>query len=155
MHSAIMDFDAILWHLQQYFPEDGDLLDWETVDMINDMPYYLEEDKFICVHAGVPMDESGRVLPLDDAEPELLFHDRRFKEPEVLPIDSKCVFFGHTPTTYLQPKAEILTYLKPGCKKGSSILDYSKIHLDTGASMNGILGCFCVETCQAHYVHKQ
>ena len=27
MHSAIMDYDAILWHLQQYFPKDGSLLD--------------------------------------------------------------------------------------------------------------------------------
>ena len=65
MHSAILDFDAILWHWQQYFPEDGNLLDWDTVDMLVDLSYYIEENDFICVHAGVPMDECGRLLPLN------------------------------------------------------------------------------------------
>ena len=85
MHSAVMDFDTILWHLQQYFPDDGELLDWETVDRLVELPYYLEEENFICVHAGVPMDEEGRLLPVEDADPEELINDRRFKHPHAIP----------------------------------------------------------------------
>lgn len=153
MHSAILDFDAILWHLQQYFPEDGNLLDWDIVDMLVDLPYYIEENDFICVHAGVPMDECGRLIPLNEVSPEEFVHDRRFKDPMVLPKDSKCVFFGHTPTTYINPTPKILTYPKVGYAQDSrNISDYYKIHLDTGASVNGVLSCFCVDNCQAFYI---
>jgi serine/threonine protein phosphatase 1 len=155
MHSAILDFDAILWHLQQYFPEDGNLLDWDTVDMLVDLPYYIEENDFICVHAGVPMDKCGRLLPLNEVSPEEFVHDRRFKDPMVLPKESKCVFFGHTPTTYINHTPKILTYPKVGCAQDSrNISDYYKIHLDTGASVNGVLSCFCVDNCQAFYITK-
>lgn len=155
MHSAILDFDAILWHLQKYFPEDGNLLDWDTVDMLVDLPYYIEENDFICVHAGVPMDECGRLLPLNEVSLEEFVHDRRFKDPMVLPKESKCVFFGHTPTTYINPIPKILTYPKVGCAQDSrNISDYYKIHLDTGASVNGVLSCFCVDNCQAFYITK-
>lgn len=139
MHSAILDFDAILWHLQQYFPEDGNLLDWDMVDMLVDLPYYKEEKDFICVHAGVPMDAGGRLLPVDEATPEELVHDRRFKDPDVLPKDGKCAFFGHTPTTYLQSEPKILTYPRTYCAPDSrNISDYCKIHLDTGTALSGV-----------------
>ena len=155
MHSAILDFDAILWHLQQYFLKDGNLLDWDTVDMLVDLPYYIEENDFICVHAGVPMDECGRLLPLNEVSPEEFIHDRRFKDPTLLPKDSKCVLFGHTPTTYIISTPKILTYPKIGCVQGSrNISDYCKVYLDTGASMNGVLSCFCVDNCQAFYITK-
>ena len=32
------------------------------------------------------------------------------------------------------------------------VSDYYKIHLDTGAWSNGVLGCFCIDTCRAFYV---
>lgn len=156
MHSAILDFDAILVQLQQYFPEDGHLLNWETIDMLVDLPYFIEEKDFVCVHAGVPMDEKGRVLPLSEASPEELIYDRRFKNPGVLPRESKCVLFGHTPTTYIINEPKILAYPTRHNNQHSprSIADYCKVHLDTGASMSGVLGCFCIDTCQAFYVRK-
>ena len=155
MHAAILDFDAILVHLQTYFPEDGHLLDWETVDMFAELPYYIEEEDFVCVHAGVPMDEEGRVLPLKEASPEELLYDRRFKNPNILPKESKCVFFGHTPTTYIINEPKILAYpARVGVSNSRSIAHYCKVHLDTGASMNGVLGCFCVDDCRAFYVKK-
>ena len=153
MHSAVQDLDAILWHLQQYFEGDGHLLDWETVDILVDLPYYLEERDFVCVHAGAPLDGAGRLLPLDEASPEELVNDRRFKEPTVLPKDGRCVFFGHTPTQYLSGKPQILTYLREGAR-GDRVSDYAKIHLDTGTTLSGVLGCFCVETCETFYVTK-
>ena len=156
MHSDILDFDATLAQMQQYFPEDGHLLDWETVDMLVDLPYYLEEKDFLCVHAGVPMDEEGRVLPLSEASPEELLYDRRFKHPTVLPKDSKCVLFGHTPTTYIVNTPKILAYpSRDSISAGRKIAHYCKIHLDTGVPMSGVLGCFCIDTCQAFYVKRE
>lgn len=66
--------------------------------------------------------------------------------------DAKCVFFGHTPTNYICGKPQILAYKRQG-KTGESIDDYYKIHLDTGSVLNGVLGCFCAETCRTYYVY--
>lgn len=150
--SPVSDFDAVLTDLRAYFPQDGHLLDWDTVDILIDLPYYFEERDFLCVHAGVPIDDTGRILSLRSVSPEELVYDRRFKDPSVLPNANKCVFFGHTPTTYLQPKPRILAYPRLKGARGNSITSYSKVHLDTGVSMNGVLGCFCVDTCRAFYV---
>lgn len=155
MHSALMDYDAILWHLQQYFPGDGDLLDWETVDRLTELPFYIEEEDFICVHAGIPLVQGGGLMPISEAAPEELVYDRTFKEPSVLPKGEKCVVYGHTPTTYIQDRPRILAYLRPECeRKTKRITDHCKIHLDTGVSINGVLGCFRVEDCRAFYVEK-
>ncbi|MBR7160837.1 MAG: serine/threonine protein phosphatase [Clostridia bacterium] len=155
IHFGVSDWDSVLWHLQQYFPKDGKLLDWDTVDRLTGLPYYIEDSDFICVHAGLPMDEKGKLLPPDEALPEELVHDRRFKNPNVLPRESKCVLFGHTPTVYVRPDPKIIAYPKPVCNQEEPhISDYYKIHLDTGVAMTGVLGCFCTDTCTAHYVTK-
>lgn len=155
MDTEPLHFDAALAQLQKYFPEDGHLLDWETVDMLADLPYYIEEKDFICVHAGVPLDAEGRVLPLCEASCEELLYDRRFKNPDILPKEGKCVFFGHTPTTYLVNDPKILAYpAVGGAPDRHNIAHYCKVHLDTGASTSGVLGCFCVETCKVFYVRK-
>ncbi|MBR5120111.1 MAG: serine/threonine protein phosphatase [Clostridia bacterium] len=155
MHSSILNFDDMLWHLQEYFPVENTLLDWNTVDMLVDLPYYFEEKDFICVHAGVPLDNSGRILPLAEGLPEEFVYDRQFKSPEILPKESKCVLFGHTPTTSITPNPKILAYPKIGhYLNKQNIANYFKIHLDTGVSMSGVLGCFCVDTCRAFYVTK-
>lgn len=154
MHNAIMDFDAILWRLQQYFP-DGKDLDWDTVDRLTDLPYYLETDDFICVHAAAPLDAAGRVLPPGDADPNALIYDRKFKNPDVLPRDGKCVLFGHTPTFYINGKAEILTYPRAGrAGQVHSVRDLCKVHLDTGVQHTGVLGAFRTDDCQAFYVKR-
>jgi ADP-ribosylglycohydrolase len=80
-------------------------------------------------------------------------NDRRFKEPDVVCQFAKCIFFGHTPTSYLCGADRILTYKRKDAR-GDRIADYYKIHLDTGASLRGVLGCFCVDTCSAYYVSK-
>ena len=155
MHSENLNFDDMLCHLQQYFPTENTSLDWNTVDMLVDLPYYVEEKDFICVHAGVPLDSSGRILPLSEGLPEQFVYDRRFKSPKILPKDSKCVLFGHTPTMSIAPATKILAYPKNTQKSNErSISDYFKIHLDTGASLSGVLGCFCIDTCRAFYVTK-
>ena len=146
------DYDFVLRKLQAYFP-DGALLDWETVDRMEALPYFYEREAYICVHAGVPLGGAGNILPLKQATPEKLVYDRIFKEPDVLPRGGKCVLFGHTPTIYLRTEPEIIRYLREGAK-GDKISDYYKIHLDTGVFYSGVLGCFRIDDCRSFYVSK-
>ena len=154
MQESPSDFDGILKQLQEYFPDDGNLLDWEPVDWFESLEYYIEERDFICVHAGVPFDRERCILPLDKAFPEQLVYDRIFKDQNVEVVGDKCVFFGHTPTGYFtQGDSKILTYARPE-RRGDSIYDYYKVHLDLGTWMSGMLGCFCIETCKCIYVER-
>lgn len=146
--------DALLGKLQEYFPEDGYLLDYGLVDWFESLPFYIEEDDFICVHAGLPLDGNGHILPIENAIPEQLVYDRTFKGKSIIVRGGKCVFFGHTPTSYiLNGDSKIIAYLKPN-RKGDSISDYYKVHLDLGTWMSGTLGCFCIDTCKCFYVKK-
>ena len=146
--------EQLLNKLKAYFSEDRELLDWELLDWFEQLPFYIEENDFICVHAGAPMDREGRVLPIENARPEELVYDRNFKDPKVIPTESKCVFFGHTPSCYLTGgKSKILTYLREG-KSGGTISDYCKIHLDVGTWITGTVGAFCLETCEPIYARK-
>lgn len=155
MHSAIMDYDTILCLLQEYFKEtDGKLLDWDTVDRLTDLPYYIEREKFVCVHAGIPTDGDGRLVDLCDADPDELVNDRLFKSERFLPDTEKCVFFGHTPTQYVKAGG-ILKYARKGKNESSTrIEDYLKIHLDTGVYLSGTLALFRVDDCTSHFVTK-
>ena len=147
------DYDFVLRKLKECFPDDGELLDWETVDRIEALPYYYETAAYICVHAGVPLDREGRILPLKDASPEQLVYDRIFKEPNIFPKEGKCVFFGHTTSMSLGYGTQITRFLREGAH-GDRVSDFYKIHLDTGTWMSGVLGCFRVEDCRSFYVGK-
>lgn len=154
MQGAPSDAGGALKKLRDYFSDDGSLLDWQLVDWFESLPFYIEEEDFICVHAGVPLDREARILPLEDAIPEQLVNDRAFKEPSVIVKDGKCVFFGHTPTSYVVGGDDkILAYLRPE-RQGNGVSDYYKIHLDLGTWVSGKLGCFCIETCKCFYVER-
>ena len=146
------DFDDVLKKLQNYFPEDGRLLDWDLVDWFDSLPSYIVEKDFICVHAGIPLDESQQLLPLSEVSVEQLVHDRRFKDPSVIHKSPKCVFFGHTQTDCICGENKILGYRRNNDVPAKSISDFYKVHLDTGSWSNGVLGCFCVNTCKTIYV---
>ena len=145
------NYDRVLEKLRTYF-SDGTLLDWETVDRFDLLPFYVETDKFIGVHAGLPF-RDGLFLPPEGARPEQLVYDRVFKEPDILPQGKMCILYGHTPVRYLTGQDEILLYPRDSAVKDSrNIADYCKIHLDTGVVLSGVLGCFAVNTCQSFYV---
>ena len=95
------DPSGLIKKLREYFPEDGELLDFGLLNWFDSLPFYIEEDDFICVHAGLPLDSGGHVLPIENALPEELVYDRNFKDPQVKVVGGKCIFFGHTPTNYL------------------------------------------------------
>ena len=152
MEQSPEDFDGVLETLKKYFPDDGGLLDWELVDWFESLPYYIEEEDFICVHAGVPLDAGHHILPLGQATPEQLVYDRNFKEPDVVVEGGKCVFYGHTPASSVVSGGDrILTYLRAGAV-GDKVTDYYKVHLDLGSWISGMVGAFCVETCKTVYV---
>lgn len=154
MKEASDDYDGVLQDLQGYFSTDGHLLNWELIDWLESLPYYVEREHFICVHAGIAT-ENEKILPLGENLPEHFLYDRRFKDPHFLPITDKCIFFGHTPTSYVCDEDIILTYLNPRFYGENSVRKYAKIHLDTGVWLNGKLGCFCVDTLTDYYVTKE
>ncbi len=154
MKESPADFGAVLEKLRSWFPRpDGELLEWELVDWLESLPLYIEEGQFYCVHAGLPLDENRRIVPPERVPAIRLLEDRQFMRPEVVPENSKCIFFGHTPTRYLCNEDRILTYCRQG-RSGGHIGDYYKIHLDTGTWLGGPLGCFCIDDCRAFYVKK-
>ena len=154
LETASDDFEAVLKKIQEFFPNDRDLLDWDLVDWFESLPAYIEEDEFICVHAGIPLDTQQRLLPLSEVSVEELVYDRRFKDPNVIHYSPKCVFFGHTQTNYINGENKIIGYPRNGKRTPEKVSDFYKIHLDTGTWSNGVLGCFCMDTLKAVYVSK-
>ena len=145
------DIESVMRSLREYFV-DGEYLDWDTVDWIESLPSYIETDSCIFVHAGVPCNEKRELRPLSSVSEEELLYDRRFKDKSFTHASPKCVFFGHTETSAITGKDEIIAYLRHGAKAPYSIRDFYKIHLDTGAWSRGTLGCFCIENCMVYYV---
>ncbi|MBE6630213.1 MAG: serine/threonine protein phosphatase [Ruminococcaceae bacterium] len=149
------DFDDVLLRLSTYFPGDGRRISWEIVDWLEELPSYIEEEDFICVHAGIPLDGEGYLQPLERVPLEQLLYGRGFKEPEVVHKSPKCVFFGHTSTDCVCGRNEILIYPRECVERTGTVRDFHKIHLDTGAWKSGVLGCFCVDTLETFYVKKE
>ena len=145
----------MLQELQAYFPNDGHLLDWDDIDWLDTLPYYIEGDDFICVHAGIPLLPDGRLSDPSRIEIEYLVHDRHFKEPGVYHLSDKCVLFGHTETRAICGQNKILAYKKAGATAILGVKDLMKVHLDTGAATNGVLGCFSLDNGRATYVYKR
>ena len=152
MEQSPDDFDGVLNNLKDYF-EDGYLLDYDVLDWLESLPYYIEEEDFICVHAGVPLNADKTLMALENAKIEQLVYDRQFKERNVYFEGDKCVFFGHTPISYINNQNKITAYKKRGMNTGT-IKDFYKVHLDTGVWILGVMGCFCVDNCTCYYVEK-
>ncbi len=148
------DFDYVLEKIREYFPYDGALLDWDTVDWIEELPYYIETDDFICVHAGIPIKSDGALAELSSVNPEALLYDRRFKNSDSVHKSKKCVFFGHTQTDCVCGEPRVLAYLRSNRTAPYTLADFYKLHLDTGSWSNGTLGCFCLDECKAYYVRR-
>lgn len=126
----------------------------QDVDDIMNMPYFHEEDDFVLVHAGVPFDIKGNMIPLEQTAIEDLVYDRRFKRESFLPPNTKCVIFGHTPTFYIDGhKGKIIKYQKENTV-GYKPKDYYKIQIDTGNYLTGILGCLRLDDMQEFYISE-
>jgi hypothetical protein len=111
---------------------------------------YLDSD---LPRAFLLLDEEGRAIPPKELPIEEIIYNRSFKSPNLLPANSKCVFFGHTSSMAVFPDASIIVYKRDG-SQGADIRDYIKVHLDTGAFVSGILGCFSIEECKCYFVKR-
>jgi len=149
------DDKYILDLLKKYFPNDGELLDWDTVDWLESLPYYIEEDNFICVHAGLPLQTTNGERILEKVSDAYLLYDKEFGFNDTYDPNGKCVFFGHTPTILISNDCKISLYEKKEKIGIPSVSNYFKVNLDTGAWLYGVLGCFCVDTCKEYYVSRK
>lgn len=150
------DISPILHKLQAYFPlGKDDLLSFETIDFIECLPTFIETDNFIVVHSGVQTDKNGIILPMKDQKIEYFVYNRRFKDDDFyLKPGQKTVLFGHTPCSYKNNSGKFIKTLRTGVNKPQSIMDYSKIQLDCGVYLTGLLGALCLETMEEFYVNK-
>ena len=149
MENATGDFHLVLDKLQSYFSHDKERLTWEILDWLYELPAFAETQEFIGVHAGVPLDVDGKIKPLKNASVERLVYDRNFKNADTYINDKRMVLYGHTPTSYLGRVGEIIKYPR---QNGNG---YARIHLDTGAYLTGVLGCYCFDTDSCFYVRKE
>lgn len=145
-----LDDETILKKVQDYLQIE-EPISFEDIETILNLPFYVEEEEFIMVHSGVSFDIKGRLKALSETPIEELVYNRRFKNTDFLIDIGKCVFFGHTPTSYVCGKPKILIYKKDKTI-GKSLKDYYKIHLDTGNYLSGVLGGFCIDTLSVDYV---
>lgn len=153
MRSSPNAFEEAAEQLRSYFPSpDGKLLDGHTLKRLMALPAYYECADFICVHAGLPVSRTGEVTPPQKANTVFMVNDRNFNSPKLLPDTAKCVFFGHTPTRYINNADKIIAYSRGGAVGG--IADLIKVHLDTGVYLSGVLGCFCVDNLREFYVRR-
>lgn len=149
------DIAEVLQKLQEYFPNDKEILSWETVDYIESLPFYIEDNDFICVHAGVETDENGVILPMKTQMPEVMVYSRNFKEKGFsLAAKNKTVLFGHTPCSYENGSGEFIKTPKVGITSPKTLADYAKIRLDCGEFLTGVIGALRLEDMQEFYVEK-
>lgn len=149
------DIDYVFEKLRKYFSGDRAELSWDTVDCIDTLPFYVETDDFLCVHAGAEADKNGKILPLKDQLPEFMVYSREFKEDYyALDAENKTVLFGHTPCSYNNSECKFIKTPKKGISNPKKLTDYSKIRLDCGVFITGSLGALRLEDMSEFYVDK-
>lgn len=148
--------NAALTALSNGFSQYDKPLSWETVDFIDGLPAYIERENYICVHAGVELDQNGVIMPLKSTLEQLLVYDRRFKEDNcIVESNQKTVLFGHTPCSYVNDTGAFVKTAKRGVLNPNKLTDYSKIRLDCGVYITGMLGALRLEDMREFYVRKQ
>ena len=99
----------------------------DDVGWMRNLPLYYEDDKFICVHAGIDL---SRPMPEQDRDTMLWARGEFLDNPE--PGDKK-VIFGHTPS--LMITGSDLPFFTAG----------DHIGIDTGCVFGGALTALIIE----------
>lgn len=145
--------NEVLEKINSYF-DDEETMTWDDLEWLEKQQYYYEEEDFICVHAGAMLNNNNELISLEENDINWLVYDRSFKDPNLVINNSKCVFYGHTPTSYLINEYKIIAYKRSIAKVVKTIRDYYKVHLDCGTYLGGVLGCFRIDDCKEFYVKK-
>ncbi len=149
------DADCILQKLSIGFSPKDKKISWKTVDFLECLPAYIERENFICVHAGLSVGLSSEILPMIEQDERVLVYDRRFKESSFyLNQNQKTVLFGHTPCSYDNFSGEFIKTPKASAVNPQALSDYSKIRLDCGVYLTGLLGALRLEDMREFYVKK-
>lgn len=103
------------------------------IQFINDLPYVIEKDKYIFVHAGVDV---SLQLEEQDADTLLWIRKEFIGSPA---YRGKVVVFGHTPTKYMGTPSKIWN-------------NGDKIGIDCGGVFGGNLACLELPSMKEYYV---
>lgn len=143
--------EDIMKKIEGYFPYSTEKLTQQDILYILDLPYYIETDEFICVHAGLEIADN-KIVPMNKQDHNYMVYDRRFKNSTFEPIN-KTILFGHTPCFYNQSDGKFIKTLKDNCNN-SNFQSYAKIRLDTGVSYIKMLGVLRKENMEEIYVKE-
>ncbi|MCL2556379.1 MAG: metallophosphoesterase [Firmicutes bacterium] len=145
--------DSVLVDLQEYFYGEQEKITWDLIDFLESLPYYVETDDYLCVHAGVKLDSNGKIMPIKEQDYNHFIFDRSLANAATIPKNSKTVIFGHTPCHYFNNTGHIIK--TPHARKNNKsniIKDFAKIQVDTGANYTGLLGCLRLDDMAEFYV---
>jgi len=143
------DKNKELTKLQTYFSNDNHNLTWDIVYYMTKMPFYIETESFIGVHAGLELDENNNIIPIKNQSENYMIFDRRFKSTHTNNNLGKPILFGHTPCNYENDTGE---FIKIPNIQSNNIKDYNKIRLDTGSITTNMLGILRVDDMKEFYV---
>lgn len=148
------DINKILGELQKYFTDEKEILDWDDIDFLDSLPYYLQTKDYLCVHAGVEVDSKNNVIDLEKADINYFLFDRNLKEPTFNINYNKTILFGHTPSFYQNKTGEFIKTKKMNVSIPHKIQDCSKIQLDTGVYLTNMLGVLRLQDMKEIYIKK-
>lgn len=143
--------EDIMKKIEGYFPYSTEQLSQQDILYILDLPYYIETDEFICIHAGLEI-VNNKIIPMERQDHNYMVYDRRFKNSTFDPIN-KTILFGHTPCFYDQINGKFIKTLKDNCND-NNFLSYAKIRLDTGVSHIRMLGVLRKEDMEEIYIKE-
>ena len=131
------NYNEIISKVQAYFSQDLERITPQEVFFILQLPYFIETEEFICVHAGLEI-KDNKILPLEQQQYNYIIYDRKFKNKNFEPL-TKTILFGHTPCFYDNQDGKFIKSLKDN-SSSNNFSSYSKIRLDTGVSYTKMLG---------------
>lgn len=143
--------EEFLTKVNEYFPNDNEKISFDEIEFVVNLPYYIENDDFLCVHAGLEIDNE-KILPINEQNTNYMVFDRNFKN-ENFEYIGKPILFGHTPCFY---DGGDYSFIKtPRANIASIFSDYKKIRLDTGVQYTNILGVLRKEDMKEIYVKNK
>ena len=149
--SDLNNVENFMKKIEEYFPQSTDKLSLNDILYILNLPYYINTDEFICVHAGLEI-QNKKILPIENQKYNYMLYDRNFKTAVFEPIN-KPILFGHTPCYYDQDDGKFIKDLN-NTSPPTAFTSYSKIRLDTGVSYTKMLGVLRKEDMAEIYIKK-